>query len=473
MSSRNEKLRQLMRRAKREKVSKKVSHEISHDPRAAAGKILRIKGIQALRKGQADKAVVFFSKALRCYKVKPEELLKLHATAEAMIEKEKESAALTPPAQKMLPPPPRSASMLPPPPRQKRAATVKNSGLTLAPAAPRQRPVVVRKIAATVLTEHYREVLVSIYSRHNPAKLADVEKLLKKYMGKEEKLIAALHKKYQPEMPQQPFPSDVTERQLMSGIIEEGRGMGQAVATSTSTVGKQEAERSTESIFAVAPGLSGSMGLDSTASRGSLSHEVESWGGGKGLKQKLSGRITAKQQQTNPGEALPAGFFDDKAEDARAHNIDVRVLEKQKERDEWKAFQQFSATVRKEEEATEQLMEVQDILEKRDFRIEQENFKNRVTRLKRRRNGELPNEPEPEEEPEEEPKEEEESGGKAEVGEGVTTALLGAAGKRSSLVRMLRDRKRRKKQRTAAIAEAEFTPLDPLDWRKKMAADDV
>jgi hypothetical protein len=45
----------------------------------------------------------------------------------------------------------------------------------------------------------HREQLIGIYCKHNPEKLADVDRLLKKYEGQESKLVAIARRKYCPE----------------------------------------------------------------------------------------------------------------------------------------------------------------------------------------------------------------------------------------------------------------------------------
>ena len=42
----------------------------------------------------------------------------------------------------------------------------------------------------------YREILLAVYKTHNPAKLKDVEVILKEWAGKEEELIANLEARY-------------------------------------------------------------------------------------------------------------------------------------------------------------------------------------------------------------------------------------------------------------------------------------
>eukprot|EP00941_MAST-03F_sp_MAST-3F-sp1_P000329 g329.t1 len=47
-----------------------------------------------------------------------------------------------------------------------------------------------------MLKKDWRSILISFYEEHNPSKVSDVDSLLKKYKGKEEKLYSALLKRY-------------------------------------------------------------------------------------------------------------------------------------------------------------------------------------------------------------------------------------------------------------------------------------
>eukprot|EP00300_Choanocystis_sp_HF-7_P007966 c15618_g1_i2.p2 GENE.c15618_g1_i2~~c15618_g1_i2.p2 ORF type:complete len:134 (+),score=26.01 c15618_g1_i2:29-403(+) len=49
---------------------------------------------------------------------------------------------------------------------------------------------------ASSTSKSYRDRVVEFYREHNPTKLGEVNKLLKKYKGKEEELIENLNRKY-------------------------------------------------------------------------------------------------------------------------------------------------------------------------------------------------------------------------------------------------------------------------------------
>eukprot|EP00940_MAST-03C_sp_MAST-3C-sp2_P000850 g850.t1 len=220
-------------------------------------------------------------------------------------------------------------------------------------------------------SNEYRDVIEDLYRRYNPSKLDSIEVLLTKYVGKEEKLIAALRKKY----------------------CKETRK-----------------DRNTRS---------GDVSKEETVSKGRKSDR----------------------------SALPKGFFDDAKADAEARDIDVNA-------DEWDEFQSFASSVMRSDEEHAKASELRSQRERERFDLEQRQLQSRMESLKQLRRRK--------------PNDENHA---VDTSKTLASVIDADDGSRpDDFVALLRERKRRKRMRKTAIAEAEYKPLDPTDWRSKSGA---
>jgi len=89
-----------------------------------------------------------------------------------------------------------------------------------------------------------REIVINIYKKYNPSKLDSVDSLLKKYKGKESKLIAALRKKYRT------IPSDDNDEKTTTSDLKKDKAWTEfqafAKSVSLSVPEKDEEEEEEE-----------------------------------------------------------------------------------------------------------------------------------------------------------------------------------------------------------------------------------
>jgi len=229
-------------------------------------------------------------------------------------------------------------------------------------------------------SNEYRDVIEDLYRRYNPSKLDSIDALLTKYAGKEEKLIAALRKKY----------------------CKETR-------------------------------------KDSNTRNSNVSKKGN-----------------ASEGRKSDRSALPKGFFDDTKADAEARNIDVNALERKREKDEWDEFRSFASSVMRSDEEHAKASELRSQRERERFDLEQRQLQSRMESLKQLRRRK--------------PNDENHTFDTSKTLASVIDADDGS--RPDDFVALLRERKRRKRMRKTAIAEAEYKPLDPTDWRSKSGANE-
>lgn len=342
-----------------------------------------------------------------------------------------------PPPPMLAAPKPRNvikAKMPPPPP-------VSTKKMNMPPPAEPVKPVAPARAPASVPTRDYRTLLREFYVEFNPTKVGSVDSLLRKYRGKEGKLLAALCKKY-------------PGAKLLLGDKAQGlRNPSQAKSPAVEATNNKSQE--VKSLKALLP--TGFFDDDQTESaatsafaRGSVAHELKALEGTE--EEVLRGNLSQEQVRINPGTAIPVGFFDDKKADAVAHNIDPKVLQKQAKKNQWEQFQKFAESVQETEKEDRAFEEINQ--EERDHYEEMTRKQHmcRVSTLKRKwktRNKDAEAQ---------------------EVRADTNTANDDNEDARPSfpdVIHILQNNKKKKQDKLESLRKKVFTPLNPLDWRLK------
>ena len=349
------------------------------------------------------------------------------------------------------------------------------------PPAKKARPAAPSTTSAAIAAPvdgRFRGMLVAFYEEHNPQKLQDVDKLLQKYKGKEGRLFAALTKKY-PHSVAQLGMEQLAPPAESAALIFGGKDGNKDVNDGDGTSGRTgvvppalAAAGLPAGFFDSQPGGGGGtedqtpiLG-DSTAVRGSLAREVASWARPE---EDLRGNLKDKDVAIAPGDALPAGFFDDAVADAKAHNVDAKLLKKKAEQDDWKEFTAFTTKVNADTEVKDAEVKQEHNLEHVHRKRAQQLYKGRLQRLKEARARSKRERTVTIAETGDQAEAEAEAEAADRLTDGRAANRVGGSS-RTDLSKMLKRRKKEKRLKEETLRKSSFKMIDPSDWRAKGSA---
>lgn len=279
----------------------------------------------------------------------------------------------------------------------------------------------------------YRCLLLAFYEKHNPAKSADVDNLLWKYRGKEAKLFAALRRKY---------PGSAL---LLKEDNVDSQGDADAAAIPSCAdlmkfpVGLNEKEvndqRAVDKHAEVVPQKQGSSG---------------------------KGRRT-----------LPAGFFDNAADDVSARGVAAEAERRDNEESDWRKFAAFSASLQNDAGRRSRESAEESAREGLRFKNEQNDFRSLIANLKRKRKRMLDATSISSSTPSSPPSSTFSSHSSSSRLTAEVNRFTNSSGPRSQnssagqfdLKSILAGRYKKQRRDTKARKQADFLPLDPFDWR--------
>jgi len=208
---------------------------------------------------------------------------------------------------KIVSPAPQRSSDISPEPKLGSMAPPSSLRIKGAPTAQRQ----VHAAPAAPVDQTHRRKLTEFYQQFNPSKIADVDKLLIKYRGKESKLFKSLLKKY----PQAAKVLSLTT----PGVLPAPETL-KAQALASETAARVSAARAA----AANQQLTKERGVTSTSKTSRLIQEAEN----------------------SSNSALPKGFFDDRTQDLLARQVDPQLAKKALQEEEWDKFKAFAEVVK-------------------------------------------------------------------------------------------------------------------------------